>query len=469
MRFWGEIIEKTGQRAYRLTNGGFTSCIQPTPRWEVRASSVDIDLDEYARLRSMLLVVKGVPLFYLPFMYYPIQDDDRATGLLMPTYGASTVQGQSISSAFFWAINRSHDAHRLPRLADVDRPGHGGRVPLRARAELARRCRGLPAERKRDTRDRPVHRRRDDPAGPTQLPASRPDAARLHGRDPGARQRRLLLGRGGAADVRAGHLRRDQQLAHVRRQRDGLLGRVHPERHRRLPGDLLRAGRLVAPRVGTARLVQPVGAAARRAARLLRLLQRVRQPAAETELRRDGDGLGTDAVRRQSAGAGAVHALAVPDVQRVGRLAPDPLAGEHRPGDDGADRRPRLAVRHRARDRDHRPRVRQDLGHAEHRLLGTDEARHRAVDLDRAHHRGRQLRADRQNRQHRLDRRRHHAAALRGGQPALRATGGAGCAGVPDRRARADLLHRRAGVAVRPAVPDQLPADGRRATCRRWP
>ena len=110
MRFWGELIEKTGTRSYRLTNGGFTSCIQPTPRWEVQATSVDIDLDQYARLRHMLLLVKGVPLFYLPYMYYPVQGDDRATGFLMPTYGASTVQGQSISNAFFWAINRSHDA-----------------------------------------------------------------------------------------------------------------------------------------------------------------------------------------------------------------------------------------------------------------------------------------------------------------------------------------------------------------------
>lgn len=110
MRFWGEIIEKTGPRAYRLTDGGFTSCIQPTPRWEVRADSAVLDLDEYARLRNMLLLVKGVPLFYLPFMHYPIQSDDRATGLLMPTFGASTVQGSSLSSGFFWAINRSHDA-----------------------------------------------------------------------------------------------------------------------------------------------------------------------------------------------------------------------------------------------------------------------------------------------------------------------------------------------------------------------
>ena len=34
----------------------------------------------------------------------------RATGFLMPTYGRSTYRGQSISNAFFWAINRSQDA-----------------------------------------------------------------------------------------------------------------------------------------------------------------------------------------------------------------------------------------------------------------------------------------------------------------------------------------------------------------------
>ena len=110
IRFWGEIIEKIGSRTYRLTRGGFTSCVQPTPRWEVTVSSATINLDEYAVLRNSVLKVKGVPLFYLPAMYYPIQEDGRATGILMPIYGASTIRGNSISNAFFLAINRSHDA-----------------------------------------------------------------------------------------------------------------------------------------------------------------------------------------------------------------------------------------------------------------------------------------------------------------------------------------------------------------------
>jgi hypothetical protein len=54
--------------------------------------------------------VKGVPMFYLPILYYPTKRDDRATGFLIPTYGASSLRGQSFHNAFFWAINRSQDA-----------------------------------------------------------------------------------------------------------------------------------------------------------------------------------------------------------------------------------------------------------------------------------------------------------------------------------------------------------------------
>ena len=108
--FYGAKIEKLGVRKYRITNGGFTTCVQPTPRWEVTSGSVMLNLDDYAIARNTLLKVKGVPMFYLPVLYYPIQKSQRATGFLLPTYGTSTLRGQSISNAFFWAIDRSQDA-----------------------------------------------------------------------------------------------------------------------------------------------------------------------------------------------------------------------------------------------------------------------------------------------------------------------------------------------------------------------
>ena len=108
--FYGETIEKLSPRSYRLTRGGFTTCVQPTPRWEITSGSVVLNMNDYAIARNMLLRVKGVPLMYLPVIYYPIQDGDRATGFLLPTYGTSTLRGQTISNAFFWAMGRSHDA-----------------------------------------------------------------------------------------------------------------------------------------------------------------------------------------------------------------------------------------------------------------------------------------------------------------------------------------------------------------------
>jgi LPS-assembly protein len=108
--FFGDKVEKIGYRKYRITNGGFSTCVQPTPRWNLSADTVVLNIDHYTFLKQAILSVKGVPMLYLPVLYYPTKEEDRATGFLIPTYGSSTVRGQSLHNAFFWAINRSQDA-----------------------------------------------------------------------------------------------------------------------------------------------------------------------------------------------------------------------------------------------------------------------------------------------------------------------------------------------------------------------
>ena len=108
--FFGEKIEKIGPKKYRITNGGFSTCMQPTPRWDLHAGTVVLNVDHYTVLTNAVLRVKGVPMFYTPILYYPTKREGRATGFLMPTYGSSSLRGQSIHNGFFWAINRSQDA-----------------------------------------------------------------------------------------------------------------------------------------------------------------------------------------------------------------------------------------------------------------------------------------------------------------------------------------------------------------------
>jgi lipopolysaccharide assembly outer membrane protein LptD (OstA) len=37
--FWGAELKKLGPTKYRILRGGFTTCVQPTPRWEVSSGS----------------------------------------------------------------------------------------------------------------------------------------------------------------------------------------------------------------------------------------------------------------------------------------------------------------------------------------------------------------------------------------------------------------------------------------------
>jgi LPS-assembly protein len=124
--YFGETVEKLGPKKYKIINGGFSTCVQPTPRWDLAADTIILNIDHYTVLREALLNVKGVPLLYLPFMYYPTKEDERATGFLIPTYGVSTIRGQSIHNAFFWAINRSQDATFLADWFSKTGLGTGG-------------------------------------------------------------------------------------------------------------------------------------------------------------------------------------------------------------------------------------------------------------------------------------------------------------------------------------------------------
>lgn len=108
--FYGQKIAKIGREKYRITRGGFTTCVQPTPRWHLTSGTVVLNLEHYAYLTNSLFRVKDIPVLYLPVLYFPINKEDRATGFLLPLYGTSTIKGHTLSNAFFWAINRSQDA-----------------------------------------------------------------------------------------------------------------------------------------------------------------------------------------------------------------------------------------------------------------------------------------------------------------------------------------------------------------------
>jgi LPS-assembly protein len=108
--FHAEKVIKESDDVYVIENGAFTSCAQPDPRWQFTAGKARVHRDRDVRLRNVFLKVKSVPVLYSPFLVYPIEEDERATGFLMPRFGSSSTKGILFSESFFWALNRSMDA-----------------------------------------------------------------------------------------------------------------------------------------------------------------------------------------------------------------------------------------------------------------------------------------------------------------------------------------------------------------------
>ena len=142
--FWGERDRKARAQEIPDHRGGFTTCVQPTPRWELVSGTVTLNLDDYALLTNALFRVKGVPLMYLPAFYYPIQEDDRATGLPDPDLRLVDAQGADHQQRLLLGDRPQPRRHVLSRLDVEGRPAARRRVPLRARARARRATAGSP-------------------------------------------------------------------------------------------------------------------------------------------------------------------------------------------------------------------------------------------------------------------------------------------------------------------------------------
>jgi LPS-assembly protein len=107
--FTGKIVEKHGPDHYLVRQGTVTTCELPHPKWLFDAKRISVDVDSTAKIYYSDFQLMGMPVFYFPFVSYPVQKQ-RQSGLLIPTFGTSSTKGYIAGESLYWAINRSVDA-----------------------------------------------------------------------------------------------------------------------------------------------------------------------------------------------------------------------------------------------------------------------------------------------------------------------------------------------------------------------
>ncbi|MGI9295905.1 MAG: LPS-assembly protein LptD, partial [Pseudomonadales bacterium] len=98
-----------------LEQASYTLCEPNNNSWQLRASRIAIDQDEgVGTARHARVNIKGVPVFYSPYLQFPI-DDRRRSGFLWPSYSNTSIGGFDVSIPYYFNLAPNYDATITPR------------------------------------------------------------------------------------------------------------------------------------------------------------------------------------------------------------------------------------------------------------------------------------------------------------------------------------------------------------------
>lgn len=108
-------LAQDGDGNMTVTGGWFTRCEPGNGNWRLSASSVRVDDGEvFGVARNAVLRVRDVPVFYTPYLQFPVTDD-RQSGWLFPNIGHSDEDGTDVSLPYYFNLAPNYDATLMPR------------------------------------------------------------------------------------------------------------------------------------------------------------------------------------------------------------------------------------------------------------------------------------------------------------------------------------------------------------------
>lgn len=112
-----------------IEEGSISYCAPDDNDWAIRADDLELDLEDgLGTARGAKIDLGGVPVLYLPWMQFPL-DDRRRTGFLWPDLGSDSRGGLDIAAPIYFNLAPNYDALYSPRY--IEERGLNHEVKLR--------------------------------------------------------------------------------------------------------------------------------------------------------------------------------------------------------------------------------------------------------------------------------------------------------------------------------------------------
>lgn len=109
------LLSRDADEIVRIQDGAMTFCAPGDNDWILETQQLELNTAEGVGVaRGAILRAKGVPILYLPWMSFPL-DDRRRSGLLFPTFGTDSRGGLDLGAPVYLNLAPNYDAVYTPR------------------------------------------------------------------------------------------------------------------------------------------------------------------------------------------------------------------------------------------------------------------------------------------------------------------------------------------------------------------
>ena len=115
LRGEAQLLERDGKNIVRINQGSFTNCEPGDDAWVFYASEIQLSPETgFGSASHMHLEIAGIPVFYAPYLSFPL-DDQRHTGFLIPSAGYTSSGGLEVVTPYYVNIADNYDLTLTPR------------------------------------------------------------------------------------------------------------------------------------------------------------------------------------------------------------------------------------------------------------------------------------------------------------------------------------------------------------------
>ncbi|MFF5867102.1 LPS-assembly protein LptD [Pseudomonas sp. NPDC012596] len=110
------LYAKRGENAIiRLKDGTYTTCEPGSNAWQLKGNNITLNpATGFGTATNATLRVKDFPVFYTPYIYFPI-DDRRQSGFLPPSFSSTSDTGFMLVTPYYFNLAPNYDATLYPR------------------------------------------------------------------------------------------------------------------------------------------------------------------------------------------------------------------------------------------------------------------------------------------------------------------------------------------------------------------